>query len=134
MKVILAGLYPEIGWKNDKGHISAITKGGKVICYAEGNLSGVIKNSPFGLSCHSEINAIKRLMSNKDVKNYSKYTIWNIRWDKNGHIKDSKPCIQCQRTLLKFGFKTIIFSNQDGTFQKSKISELICKPTRVCRS
>ena len=131
-KVIITGLYPELNWKNDKGHITAITKGGKFVCSAEGNLSGVIKNSPFGHSCHSEINAIKKL-SKKDVKNFSKYTIWNIRWDKNGEIKDSKPCSQCQKTLLKLGIKNIVFSNQDGSFTKSKLSELKCYPTRVCR-
>jgi deoxycytidylate deaminase len=133
MKVIIAGLYPAIEWKNDKGHITAITKGGKIICHAEGNLSGVIKHSPRGYSCHSEINAVKKLLNQKDVKNMSKYTLWNIRWDKNGNIKDSKPCTQCQKTLINLGFKNIIFSNQDGTFTKSKISELICKPTRVSR-
>ena len=132
MKVIISGLYPEEDWKNDKGHISALTKGGKIVCYGAGSLAGVPNGTPFGLSCHSEMTVIKKL-GNKQVKDYSKYILWNIRWDKNGNIRESKPCKQCQITLLKLGIKTVVYSKQDGTFVKEKLKDMKCYHTRSIR-
>ena len=81
MKVILPGLYPEIGWKNDKGHISAITKGGKVICYAEGNLSGV---------SFRNVNLQNADFSGADLSgaDFNGAILFNPAWDKTSEKKN----------------------------------------------
>lgn len=127
----LSGMCPPDDWNNPKRHISAITKGGKVIAYGESSLGGASKFSPDkgkSKSCHSEIAVLKQ-MSIEDKRKMSKYTIWNIRWSRDGKVVSSKPCINCQRALLDVGINNIIFSTQDGRFIKDKVSNLVCKPS-----
>jgi deoxycytidylate deaminase len=124
----LSGLVPIDSWTNSKGHISALVKGGKVMVYAECTLGG---NSYYcskrGRSCHSEISALKHgKMQQKSRRQISKYTMWNIRWDKNGNIVDSQPCFHCHQVLMNLGIKTIIFSTKDGKFIKNKIRDMTC--------
>ena len=129
IKKKLSGLFPETTWKNKKGHISALVKGGKVISYGECNLSGNSKYSQVrGRSCHSEISVLKfGKIEKKTRRQISKYTIWNIRWDKNGNIVNSKPCLNCQRILLNIGIKKVVFSNKEGIFKKNKLEDLFCE-------
>lgn len=127
LKKKLSGLFPDINWGNSKRHISALVKGGKVIAYSECSLGGMPKFcSHKGRSCHSEMNVIKNMNIHDIKRKISKYVIYNIRWSKDGRIVNSKPCLNCQQELLRLGFKTIIFSNQDGTFEKNKLSHLSC--------
>jgi len=128
LKKKLSGLFPVDTWRNEKGHLSALVKGGKVITYAECTLGGRPRvNSPLGRSCHSEMEVLK-LFSADDKKfkrKVSKYVIWNIRWTKNGDIANSKPCIHCQRVLFNLGFKTVVFSTDRGTFEKCRLATLM---------
>ena len=64
-----------------------------------------------------------------DKRKMSKYTIWDIRWSRDGKVVCSKPCINCQRALLGVGINNIIFSTEDGRFIKDKLSNLVCKPS-----
>lgn len=123
------GLIPPEDWQNPKGHLSALIKGGKVIAYGESNLGGVPRCcSSRGSSCHSEMEVLKYIQT-EDKRKIRKYVMWNIRWTKNGDIANSKPCIHCQKALMDIGLQTIVYSTQDGTFEKSRIDELICKPS-----
>jgi hypothetical protein len=128
MKKKLSGLRPDNKWSNKKGHLSALVKGGKVIAYSECSLAGNSYYSNIrGRSCHSEIGLLTAGKLNiKNKRQISKYTIWNIRWDKNGEIKNSKPCLNCQQILLNIGIKKIVFSTDGGIFKKNKLSELLC--------
>ena len=125
----LSGLIPPEGWKNPKGHLSALVKGGKVIGYGESNLGGVPKIcTNRGSSCHSEMEVLKYITTT-DKRKLSKYVIWNIRWSKGGNILNSKPCLHCQKAMINQGITTIVFSTQDGKFEKYRLDELICKPS-----
>lgn len=126
-KLISGGFNPPDNWENPKRHISALTKGGKVIVYGENNLGGVPKIcSSRGSSCHSEMEVMKYLTTN-DPRKIRKYIMWNIRWSKKGTIVCSKPCYACQQAMLDMGLTTIVFSTQDGTFEKCRIDSLVCK-------
>jgi hypothetical protein len=125
----LSGLFPYDDWENPKRHLSALTKGGKVVAYGQSNLGGVPKIcSTRGRSCHSEMEVLKYIGTD-DKRKIKKYTMWNIRRSVEGEIVNSKPCLHCQQTLLNIGLTYIVFSTSDGTFKKSRISELICKPS-----
>tara|TARA_Y100000389_G_scaffold128244_1_gene125647 strand:+ start:2276 stop:2695 length:420 start_codon:yes stop_codon:yes gene_type:complete len=124
----LTGLFPDEHWKNPKGHISALVKGGKVVAYAECSLAGTPPYCHRGRSCHSEI-ALLKYINTDDKRKISKYTIWNIRWSKDGKILNSKPCLDCQKTLIEIGVKTIVFSKEDGNFYKDKLQCLVCTPS-----
>lgn len=121
----LIGLIPDDNWKNPKGHISALIKGGKVIAYSECSLAGTPRYCNRGSSCHSEIGLLKYIDIN-DKRKISKYTIWNIRWSKDGKILNSKPCLNCQKTLIEIGIKHIVFSNEEGKFIKNRLENLDC--------
>ena len=127
----LSGLIPSPHWKNPKRHISALVKGGKILAYGESSLGG----TPYfitdrGRSCHSEMSVLKCINSNiKNRRKLGKCTLWNIRWTRKGDIVNSKPCLHCQKTLIRIGVKNIVFSTDDGTFVKAKLASLQCYPS-----
>ena len=130
----MPGLILDQDWSHANGHKSALMKGGKVIAYGKSNLSG----SPHipcsrGASCHSEMTVLKYLPTT-DKRKIKKYIIWNIRWAKNGEITNSKPCLNCQQTMLGMGITTIVFSTEEGIFVKSKLADLVCKPSSGFRN
>lgn len=122
----LSGLNPKKSLEGTRGHISALVKGGNIIGYAESSLAGKSKFCrKEGRSCHAEIALLKYL---KDVRpsKMHKYTIWNIRWTKEGNIANSKPCSNCQRTLMSAGIRTIIYSTDEGVFMKNRLMCVEC--------
>jgi deoxycytidylate deaminase len=129
IKYKLVGLFPGTNWDNPRRHISALVKGGKVFAYGESSLGG----KPYcatdrGRSCHSEMSVLKFIgpdLNNK--RKLGKYTIWNIRWTRNGEIVNSKPCHHCQQVLMRIGIKNIVFSTSKGVFIKTKLAHLNCK-------
>ena len=125
----LSGLFPDDTGNNPKRHISALVKGGKVLAYGESGLGGASKFSPIrGRSCHSEM-AVLKFLSTDNRRKICKYTIWNVRWSRNGKLLNSKPCINCQKVLLESGIKNIVYSNEDGVFCKAKLEDLVCTPS-----
>ena len=127
----LGGMFPPRDhWSNSKGHISALVKGGKVCAYGESSLGGRPCCASFrGRSCHSEMSVLKYIQSNKfhDKRKIRKYTIWNIRWTKQGQIMNSKPCVHCQKVLLHIGINKIVFSTDHGYFIKTTLASLTCQ-------
>ena len=118
------GLIPPEEWKNPKGHLSALTKGGKVIAYGESNLGGVPRFCAHrGQSCHSEMEVLKYIQT-EDKRKIRKYVMWNIRWTKNGDIVNSKPCIHCINTIKKtlkyknYTLKKFWYTDESGNFIK----------------
>ena len=123
----LSCLMPSQDWKNPKRHISALVKGGKVIACGESTLGGKpYFASSRGRSCHSEMSAIKFIGTNVTKRKVSKYTMWNIRWSKNGEIVNAKPCQQCQKVLLNIGIRRIVYSTSGGNLIKTKLDNLDC--------
>ena len=49
-----------------------------------------------------------------------------IRTDKDGKLKNSKPCNNCLQIMKLFGVNTVYYSNEDGNINKCKIDN-ICK-------
>jgi deoxycytidylate deaminase len=126
-KKLISGFNIPDKWVNPHRHISALTKGGKVIAYGENNLGGVPKICyTRGNSCHSEMEVLKSIETEPSRK-MKKYIMWNIRWSRDGKIVCSKPCYACKQAMLNMGLTTIVFSTQYGTFEKSRIDSLVCK-------
>jgi deoxycytidylate deaminase len=65
-------------------------------------------------SIHSELDCIIKL----DVRptQLCQYTLVNIRLDKQGRVRLSKPCKVCQRLLAAFRFKEVFYSDNQGEF------------------
>ena len=109
-----------------RGHMSALMKGGNVVAYAESSLAGKSRYcQDAGRSCHSEVAVIKNLNTDKSRK-FGKYVVWNVRWSKDGRLVNSKPCLNCQRTLCRVGIRTIVYSTDEGHFVKHRIENITC--------
>ncbi len=68
---------------------------------------------------HSELHAILKL--EKPVNQLYKYKFVNIRIDKFGKLKQSRPCSKCQDMLRSFGVRQVEFSNAYGHFQEMEL-------------
>ena len=56
-----------------------------------------------------------------------KYVVWSLRYDKQGNLKNGKPCFHCKQTLLQYGFRTIIYSDDNGDLIKTRLDNLDSK-------
>ena len=63
----------------------------------------------------SEFSAINKLknMTNIDTK---KCILVNLRYNRNGEIALSKPCMSCENLLKYFSFKRVIWTDNDGNY------------------
>jgi deoxycytidylate deaminase len=99
-------------------HVSFITRRNTIICYG---FNDILKTHPmskrFGYpneNIHSELAAIKNF--SLPVSELKKYTLFNVRIDRNGQFNNSKPCKNCRRMLEYFGIKKVYFSTKKGMF------------------
>lgn len=66
-------------------------------------------------SMHAEMSVIQQLKRmNLNLKKIKKLTIVVIRINKNGLLRQSKPCNKCQHIMKRYGIKKCIYSNEDG--------------------
>jgi hypothetical protein len=63
----------------------------------------------------SEFSAINKLknMTNIDSK---KCVLVNLRYNRNGKVDMSKPCMSCENLLKYFNFKKVIWTNNNGDY------------------
>ena len=85
------------------------------------------------MCCHAERNAVHyytqhvyKLHQKKDPRRFkkkmAKVTLWVIRSDQAGNIKNSAPCSSCTHLIRSVGIKKIVYSNKRGTLTKTKIA------------
>jgi hypothetical protein len=68
----------------------------------------------------SELDAIRKLKrkTNIDTK---KCILINIRYDRNGNLAYSKPCMSCECLLEKNNFKKIVWTDAEGNYVNVEI-------------
>lgn len=75
---------------------------------------------------HSEIQALSRIKKTLDKERKIKsIKIINFRINKNGEIKNSKPCLACSKVLQRLDIINIIYSNDNGDFIKDKVNNVL---------
>lgn len=67
-------------------------------------------------SVHSEINAISKFPYN--IQYLRKFSLINIRLNKKGELRLSKPCLSCAKLICELKITNVFFSNNYGTFEK----------------
>ena len=65
-------------------------------------------------SLHAEINCVK----SNPKKNKKNLAMLILRFRKDGHLCDSRPCFDCKKYLITKGFSYVFCSVSDGTIQK----------------
>ena len=73
---------------------------------------------------HSEVQALAciRKLKRRKIDNIN---IVNVRFTREGKIKNSKCCTLCAKVLQRFGVKDVIYSTEEGYFVKEKIDKIV---------
>jgi deoxycytidylate deaminase len=98
-------------------HFTFILRGNKILSIGwndlhanDAKINGKYIKYPLG-GIHSEAAAIEKL---NDFNNCRKLTLLNIRLNKKGILRLSKPCEHCNNLLLAIGFNKIYYSTNEG--------------------
>ncbi len=106
-------------------HGSVLVKGGSVISWALNEPTRCGMSNYYathdGFVQHSELLAIKKVRKKIDLRNCVMY---NLRIDKNGGIKMSKPCAGCQHLLCDYGIQKCYYSTEEQTIEVIKFSSI----------
>lgn len=107
--------------------LSTISKksSGKNVTIGINSLRKIHPGSP--ITRHAEVDAVLKLPSRKK-NNPLKICLVVLRVDKNGKLKNSRPCADCLKRLqFLHGYKIryIYYSCNDGNIVKEKYTELL---------
>lgn len=107
-------------------HGSVIAKGGSVITWALNHPGrcGFSDHYAYheGFTTHSELHAIKKVRKKIDLTGCS---MFNLRIDRHGKIRISKPCSSCEVVLARYGFKKVFYSTEEGSMDCMKFSQKV---------
>lgn len=82
-------------------------------------------------SLHAEMQAILKFPPPKKKKRIRKINMIVIRFNSDGKLKNSKPCINCLKFIsfhskkMSYIMNNIYYSNDDGTISCAKFSSLL---------
>ena len=62
---------------------------------------------------HSEVHAVIKC---KRIHLIDGFSLWNIRIDRHGNIRISKPCDRCMEFIKKIGIKKVYYTKNNGEF------------------
>ena len=52
-----------------------------------------------------------------------KIKLYIVRLNRDGELKDSRPCVNCYNKIKEFGIRKIIYSTADSCIECKKVSE-----------
>ena len=104
--------------------------GGKVIArgfnhYRCCSNDGIIGEN--SCTCHAECDVLRRLNKMNYLNSGKKITFYIMRIGEGGDLRNSAPCGECYLKMLEYGIKTIIYSNDDGSFEKILLKDYVPK-------
>jgi cytidine deaminase len=108
-----------------KGNV--ILKKANILSYGFNRMGDLYGNEAGVHAEHDAINKLKPIAKKKHLQNIN---ILVIRFSKNNKLQQSKPCVNCIRTMKtlpeKKGYKikNIFYSNENGEIIKSNITNL----------
>lgn len=104
--------------------------GGKVVArgfnhYRSCSNDGIIGEN--SCTCHAECDVLRRLNKMNYLNSGKKITFYIMRIGEGGDLRNSAPCGECYLKMLEYGIKTIIYSNDDGSFEKILLKDYVPK-------
>lgn len=106
-------------------HGTVIVRGGAVLSWAINHPGKCGFSEAYsyhaGFTTHSELNAIKKVRRKIDLTGAVCY---NLRIDKHGRTRISKPCPSCERLLMNYGFKKVFYTEENGSLVCMKLSQM----------
>lgn len=121
---------------NTYTHMAAVVGPNNKICTRGINDSYRSPRNGSEFKIHAEMDAVDKLNFAREIKKRKKREIlvvdlFVIRANKNGELKNSKPCQQClnyinqRRKLIGFKINYIYYSNENSDIICSKFSDLL---------
>jgi len=114
------------GKPNRVWHFCFAYRGGKLLAVGQNNMSVPcarttkfykrFKNKSLFPSRHAELDLISQLWGRYHIDSSLKIVV--LRLNKNGELKQSKPCVKCRKILDALNLKKVYFSNDKGKFEK----------------
>lgn len=101
--------------KRPQQHAAIIMKGGAVLAVAHNQYKQ-----------HAEIRALKKIHPYGVPFNTWRFeamnlTLFSIRINRRGELRNAKPCPDCRRVLYELGVRTLFYSSDDGTLVRERI-------------
>mgnify|MGYP005642465883 CR=1 FL=1 len=81
---------------------------------------GLISNNV--CSCHAEIDVLRKCLRMNRTKKISLYI---ARLGNQNNMLSSGPCIECYKQMQKFDIKSIIYSEENGSFCKTRMRNFV---------
>jgi deoxycytidylate deaminase len=107
-------------------HFSGIYKNGKRLYQGCNHLRNSYNGSCICYSTHAEMDVLYKVLKSykvqpfKDIVDLSDHVIVVVRFSRDGHIINSRPCNQCLDTMSKYRIKKIMYSTDEGTFKTDR--------------
>ncbi len=108
-------LHPEFGYYH---HFSFIIWQGKILTWATNKKEStdkLIHGYTKGNKTHAEYEAVKKIRNHRDLSNIA---VVNVRLNKQGDFRLSKPCRKCVDYLKGLGIKTVYYSTELDSFER----------------
>jgi tRNA(Arg) A34 adenosine deaminase TadA len=89
-------------------------------------------------TCHAEISALREaytingsVLTLPYINKFKKITLYVVRVNTKGDLKNSAPCVHCTEVIVKLNIKRVVYSGGDNTFTKMKPSEYYTNYTSI---
>lgn len=69
-------------------------------------------------SCHAEIDVLRKCLR---LNKATKISLYIVRLGTNNNILSSGPCVECYKQMKKFSIKSVIYSEDNGGFCKTRM-------------
>jgi len=69
-------------------------------------------------SCHAEIDVLRKCLR---LNKKNKISLYIVRLGTNNNIMSSGPCVECYKQMKKFSIKSVIYSEEDGSYCKTRM-------------
>jgi len=127
---LIGGIVPDRSSPYGFQHYSGIYKNGKPLYRGSNHLRNSYNGECICFSTHAEMDVLHKVLKRcklqpfKDIIDLSDHVIVVVRFGRDGHIKNSRPCNECLQTMIKYRIKKIMYSNDSGTFTVEKPQDM----------
>lgn len=102
-------------------HAAIIVIRNRIVAVGVNNLKSDPLQAKYGKNkhaiwIHAEIHAIKNALKVVRVDELKKSCMYVVRYRKDGMIGLAKPCSGCERAIIAFGIKEVIYTNNEMGF------------------
>lgn len=112
-------------------HAAVVARGRKVVAMGINNVERV-DTMRIGGSTHAEEDACARALRLSKEQCYTA-TVYVVRVDRCGVLKNSAPCIDCARMMRELGIGRVVYTNSSGDVVSERLNAYTTTHRSHCR-